>query len=946
MIIALLAAVIAVTTADESTTTSTFEPQAALQAGEGSSKNCNELGWTFSATQQIVCGASEIEGLCYNDSHTYAEATAVCEAVGARLCTVDEVVRHGASIGTGCGLDLRQVWTNDTCNGTFATTDGVTTGVGLYTVSRNGQPQCTRGSAYIGIGIRCCANAMADFNAISSTFHCNPDNLTQRSSKYALWGGGNTLEECFDECRLHDDCLFATFTIRGACKMYQSCEERVEHSKDMVLYEKSFKTFSPTVSAPTKAPTSQEPTGVPTITPTTAPTIECVDSVRGWCHPETKPCCSDAGLECSRRAPGDSLYQNGNNWLCLIPDPDAACVERNGSCSSNRQCCSGRCISSAGWTCGDSLAPTPAPTGSPVTIAPSHIPTFSSPTSSPTTISPTKSPFTSYPTRAPTSPQPSGVPTLSTPTKIPSVSPTASPASSIPTAIPTATPTKIPTLSPTIECITEVRENCHPVRKPCCGALECYEKFGAIARISHTDEMENYHCLYPDPDQNRCYQTGQNCSANRQCCTQNCDPNSWSCSSTYSPTPAPTQTPTTPAPTYPPTCSELMRLNLVDTLPQYVCESAKDIGGCLGDPRWLSTCALTCSGCSALTKAPSKSSNAPTESPVTTSTETTTLAAVSTNSEEEVSKFMSTETFIVVSIGLAVIAVVAIGFIYWKTKLSAASSQHIASFRPSKSNHFVSRSALEAASVLANARKRKEDTRFGQFGATGIHKGSSTVKHSSKDSHCSQSTSRKYGTDTILEDGKLYRLNSKTSFASFPFDRVNVSKKGEVRAFEQRQDTDVSYEFDMTGTLINKMEVEPSVRSVRTTKARPVQEKISKVATARPRELRPSAFSSKELQEASGHSEGVIGPSNLMDQYLECSDQANDMKSRKFPPTIKWVDVEEGKSINGNKTSSKYEEQQMSPNIGPSSTGLLQGDTYTDTSSSIGDDALESNHDE
>ena len=55
-----------------------------------------------------VWGASYAGWPCTRDQ-TFAQAEAICQAAGARLCTAAELVA-GCTAGTGCGFDLDLVW--------------------------------------------------------------------------------------------------------------------------------------------------------------------------------------------------------------------------------------------------------------------------------------------------------------------------------------------------------------------------------------------------------------------------------------------------------------------------------------------------------------------------------------------------------------------------------------------------------------------------------------------------------------------------------------------------------------------------------------------------------------------------------------------------------------------------------------------------------------------
>ena len=55
-----------------------------------------------------VWGESNAGWKCAPDK-TFAEAEAICQAAGARLCTVAEL-EDGCTAGTGCGFDAHLVW--------------------------------------------------------------------------------------------------------------------------------------------------------------------------------------------------------------------------------------------------------------------------------------------------------------------------------------------------------------------------------------------------------------------------------------------------------------------------------------------------------------------------------------------------------------------------------------------------------------------------------------------------------------------------------------------------------------------------------------------------------------------------------------------------------------------------------------------------------------------
>ena len=68
----------------------------------------NVLGFYHGNTDR--CGASQMDGKCHKAA-TFKEATATCSAVGARLCSAEELVKDVAR-SSGCNLDTSMVWTS------------------------------------------------------------------------------------------------------------------------------------------------------------------------------------------------------------------------------------------------------------------------------------------------------------------------------------------------------------------------------------------------------------------------------------------------------------------------------------------------------------------------------------------------------------------------------------------------------------------------------------------------------------------------------------------------------------------------------------------------------------------------------------------------------------------------------------------------------------------
>jgi len=80
----------------------------------------------------------------------------VCTLAGARLCTAREL-RADAARGTGCGLDLKRVWSQDACPLPDAGGFGYLTLAGSTLASARTAEAC-RPPAQAGPAVRCCAD--------------------------------------------------------------------------------------------------------------------------------------------------------------------------------------------------------------------------------------------------------------------------------------------------------------------------------------------------------------------------------------------------------------------------------------------------------------------------------------------------------------------------------------------------------------------------------------------------------------------------------------------------------------------------------------------------------------------------------------------------------------------------------------------------------------------
>lgn len=75
-------------------------------------KTCSELGWTSIVNN--VCGESEAGTTPTCQTAKLSDATDLCAASGARMCTIDEI-DSGVTATTGCNFDTQYTWTSTWC---------------------------------------------------------------------------------------------------------------------------------------------------------------------------------------------------------------------------------------------------------------------------------------------------------------------------------------------------------------------------------------------------------------------------------------------------------------------------------------------------------------------------------------------------------------------------------------------------------------------------------------------------------------------------------------------------------------------------------------------------------------------------------------------------------------------------------------------------------------
>jgi len=141
-----------------------------------SSHSCVDLGWTNAGAgrSKKVCSNSRVNGKC-SGRVTKTQAEAFCSAVGARLCSVEELENDEAA-GTGCNLDGKRSWTRNACSGGAMTVGGSKRSSKKRTLRAKCEPSSTQRFA------RCCA---------STEMHCAdcPSNSLSNS-------GSDQLTDC------------------------------------------------------------------------------------------------------------------------------------------------------------------------------------------------------------------------------------------------------------------------------------------------------------------------------------------------------------------------------------------------------------------------------------------------------------------------------------------------------------------------------------------------------------------------------------------------------------------------------------------------------------------------------------------------------------------------------------------------------------------------------
>jgi len=276
---------------------------------------CWLLGWESNGGSDFLCSASEIKGECHA-SKTYDEAVAICESVGAFLCSMAILVSDGAA-GPQCDFDNSRVWSDSADN---CEPSQQLTGAGASQYAGDFPIECTAVSERANV--RCCAYAKTGEKAfLDSLVECP-------SGIYAFFGGFKA-------------CVTSTITGSGYCHSDKSFEEA-----ELVCANEG-KRLCTAEEVSNEAYSSDCPTFAEQRVWTTT-SSDCPDDQHQsragtdsflWKHPE----------QCTAK---DSKH---NVLCCPVEDPceNIICPEDPNECAGTPVCVAGACVSNPG--AGDSV---------------------------------------------------------------------------------------------------------------------------------------------------------------------------------------------------------------------------------------------------------------------------------------------------------------------------------------------------------------------------------------------------------------------------------------------------------------------------------------------------------------------------------------------------------------------------------------------------------------
>lgn len=143
-------------------------------------RTCGQLGWIANTCGEggechgdqqgtslpDVCGESDASGLTCVNSVNQAEAQEMCTAIGARLCTAEELYTYGESSGTGCMHDRRLIWSSSSSlvpeNLNCGPYEKVVVTGGMYNAEQPGLAPTCMNVQESGAALRCCADTVCN----------------------------------------------------------------------------------------------------------------------------------------------------------------------------------------------------------------------------------------------------------------------------------------------------------------------------------------------------------------------------------------------------------------------------------------------------------------------------------------------------------------------------------------------------------------------------------------------------------------------------------------------------------------------------------------------------------------------------------------------------------------------------------------------------------------
>ena len=179
---------------------------------EASVLNCNALAWNGAANgDPAVCGGSNVaQGLCAGGA-SFSDAQALCTTMGARLCTLSELLADEAA-GPECDLDAESVWSATACAAGHFVSAGSAAGVANKPI----MCQSNGGTARV----RCCADAEPTevVPACVATAGLSCDDSVACTTDYCDAGLGCVSVPMDSACNDNNACTVDSCDANAGCK--------------------------------------------------------------------------------------------------------------------------------------------------------------------------------------------------------------------------------------------------------------------------------------------------------------------------------------------------------------------------------------------------------------------------------------------------------------------------------------------------------------------------------------------------------------------------------------------------------------------------------------------------------------------------------------------------------------------------------------------------------